>query len=285
MLRALVALGTNVGDRAQILATALERLAALPNTVVSKQSQVFQTKPVGGPADQGEFFNAAALLKTALSPEELLAQLLRIEQEMGRERSVHWGPRTIDLDLLLYEEEERSTPQLQLPHPRFPFRHFMLLPAAEIAPEMYHPQLGMTLAELREHLLQSARLLVLQGHDPILCERLARDMARQQNCSLATSPKALAQLFAATTAEKPAWIVATFLPEQTEETPLAHRSRLTVWVENSTVEHPLSAAGQKLSELQRLAREGELGPFYLLQRSSLWEIESELAACLAAAEA
>jgi 2-amino-4-hydroxy-6-hydroxymethyldihydropteridine diphosphokinase len=110
------------------------------------------TKPVGGPAGQSEFLNGAALLGTSLTPQQLHAVLQQVEAAAGRTRESRWAPRTLDLDLLIYDDLVIDTPDLTLPHPRMSFRRFVLEPAAEIAPDVRHPTIGWTIQELRDHL-------------------------------------------------------------------------------------------------------------------------------------
>src|SRR6266852_3800461 len=115
---AYIALGSNLGDRREFLNRALQMLRDQPGIVINRISSYYETAPVGGPPGQGNFLNAAAELQTELEPEELLRTLLEIEQKLGRVRDVHHGPRTIDLDLLLYDDLVRSGPELVLPPPR-----------------------------------------------------------------------------------------------------------------------------------------------------------------------
>ena len=152
MATALIGLGSNLGDRAAALDKAIGALKTEPLIRVAAVSSYRPSKPVGGPDGQGEFLNGAALLETSLPPEELLATLLRVEDQVGRIRTERWGPRAIDLDLLLYDRVEMKTPALELPHPRMCFRRFVLEPAAEIAPEMVWPVNGWSVAKLRDNL-------------------------------------------------------------------------------------------------------------------------------------
>jgi 2-amino-4-hydroxy-6-hydroxymethyldihydropteridine diphosphokinase len=122
-----------------------------------------QTAAIGGPPDQPAYLNAAVLIETALSPHELARHLSAVEKLLGRQRGERWAARTIDLDLLLYDELTIVTPTLTVPHPRMAIRRFVLEPAAEVAPDMVHPGIGWTVARLLEHLNQAASYLALAG--------------------------------------------------------------------------------------------------------------------------
>ena len=143
---AYVALGSNLGDKEANLRKALELLQERGVEIV-KTSTFISTEPYGV-TDQPQFLNGVCEVRTSLEPLELLHTLLDIEQEMGRVRLRHWGERNIDLDLLLYEDVVMDTPQLKLPHPDMQNRDFVLLPLAEIAPELVHPTLQKTISEL-----------------------------------------------------------------------------------------------------------------------------------------
>ena len=143
---AYIALGSNLGDKEANLRRALELLIERGVEIV-KTSTFISTEPYGV-TDQPTFLNGVCEVRTSLEPLALLHILLAIEQEMGRVRLRHWGERNIDLDLLLYEDVVMDTPQLKLPHPDMQNRDFVLLPLAEIAPELVHPTLQKTISEL-----------------------------------------------------------------------------------------------------------------------------------------
>ena len=148
--KAYVGLGSNLGARESHLQEALSRLAALPTIEVVQVSSLYETAPVGV-TDQPEFINAAAAVETALGPEDLLEVLLRIENQMGRVRTFRWGPRVIDLDLLLYGDQQIALPDLIVPHPRLLERAFVLVPLAEIAPELVLPGETKTVKEFADY--------------------------------------------------------------------------------------------------------------------------------------
>ena len=141
-----IALGSNLGDSAKILQAALELLAATSGITLKRQSQFYQTAPVGPP--QPDYLNACAILETTQSPHALLHTLLRVEKQFGRERRERWGPRLLDLDLLLYGDRIIDTAELTVPHPRMTERAFVLVPLAEIAPDWVHPVTKVAIVDL-----------------------------------------------------------------------------------------------------------------------------------------
>lgn len=145
---AYVALGANLGDRAANLRLAIDAMRASKDVVVHRVSHNYETPAVGGPPDSPPFLNAAAEVETTLSAQGLLEILLEIERQMGRVRRERWGPRVIDLDLLLYGDEVSDAADLILPHPRLHERRFVLEPLAEIAPNAIHPLLGKSMRTL-----------------------------------------------------------------------------------------------------------------------------------------
>jgi 3-oxoacyl-[acyl-carrier protein] reductase len=146
--RAYIGLGSNLGDRRHMLEQALTLLGSTEGIQIERVSTFHETSPVGGPPGQGPYLNAAAILQTALEPMALLHVLQKIEGSLGRVRHERWGPRTLDLDLLLFEDRILQTPELSLPHPLLQERRFVLAPLAEIAPAIRHPILLKTAEEL-----------------------------------------------------------------------------------------------------------------------------------------
>ena len=141
----------------------MDTLDRLPSVRVRHVSTYYETLPIGGPGGQDGFLNSAALLDTSSSPQQLLAHCLQVESIAGRRREERWGARTLDIDLLLYDDLVVTAPELVLPHPRMTFRRFALEPAAEIAGEMVHPPTGWTVAQLLENLGARPLYLALTG--------------------------------------------------------------------------------------------------------------------------
>ena len=158
MTRAYVALGANLGDPVAAVQAAFDALAALPRTTLAARSSLYRTAPVGLAA-QPDFINAAAALDTGLAPEELLAALLAVEKRFGRVRGEKNGPRRLDLDLLLHGDAVLALPGLTLPHPRLHLRAFVLVPLAEIAPDLALPGRGSVAAWLPAVALQAIERL------------------------------------------------------------------------------------------------------------------------------
>jgi 2-amino-4-hydroxy-6-hydroxymethyldihydropteridine diphosphokinase len=146
-----VGLGANLGDRRACLQGARDAIEALPATEVLAASQLSETAPVGGPP-QGAYLNGALLVRSALTPTDLMARLLDIERSFGRERRERWGPRTLDLDLLFSPGLLLDEPTLTMPHPRLTERRFALAPLVEVAPWAADPHTGVFYREILDGL-------------------------------------------------------------------------------------------------------------------------------------
>lgn len=179
MVRSLVALGSNLGSRQSLLDEAVGRISKLRGVDLLATSRWYETAAVGGPIDQPAFLNGALLLESALAPQALLAELQAIERAAGRDRTVHWGPRSLDLDLLLCGDAVVRNPELTLPHPWLALRRFVLEPAAEIAADMRHPLLGWTIGQMLAHLDAPPHYVALAGPLGVGKTALARRLAER----------------------------------------------------------------------------------------------------------
>ena len=151
-------LGSNLGDREESLTRGIALLEA-DGFAVTARSSLYETEPVGGPP-QGPYLNQVVHGKTDLTPEALLAACLRVEAGLGRVRRERFGPRTLDIDILLYGDRVQDAPGLELPHPRLHERLFVLVPLAEVGAEALHPRLGSTIAELKARCPDTSRVVV-----------------------------------------------------------------------------------------------------------------------------
>jgi 2-amino-4-hydroxy-6-hydroxymethyldihydropteridine diphosphokinase len=155
-----LSLGSNLGDRGRNLRQAIRALAALGQ--VKAVSAFYETEPVDF-ADQGWFLNCAVAIETVVGPERMMAELLRMEQKMGRERIQSKGPRTIDIDILMFGQRVVDSPELKIPHPAMHRRRFVLAPLADIAPEARHPVMKRTVRELLAELAEGQMVRKVGG--------------------------------------------------------------------------------------------------------------------------
>jgi 2-amino-4-hydroxy-6-hydroxymethyldihydropteridine diphosphokinase len=140
--RAYVGIGSNLDDPIRQVQRAFQALSGLLASYCVARSPLYRTAPLGGPADQPDYINAVAALDTGLTPGQLLAVLQALELAHGRDRTVRWGPRTLDLDLLLYDQLISDDPRLTLPHPHLHQRPFVMHPLSDIAPDLMIPGRG-----------------------------------------------------------------------------------------------------------------------------------------------
>jgi 2-amino-4-hydroxy-6-hydroxymethyldihydropteridine diphosphokinase len=151
---AFIALGANLGHREKNVSAALNSLQATREIDVIKVSAIYETQPVGGPEGQDPFLNAVAQIETTLTARRLMTVCSKIEASLGRRRSneVHWGPRIIDLDILFFDQEIHSSPEMTIPHPLLHERRFVMEPLVEIAPDWVHPALDQTARQILDSL-------------------------------------------------------------------------------------------------------------------------------------
>lgn len=145
---AYVGLGSNIGDRAAMMLRALDMLDEQTNLAVRLVSQFVETEPEGGPPNQNNYLNAAAEVCCETTATEMLKKMQSVENMLGRQRSVKWAARTIDIDLLLFDEQIIKLPNLQVPHPLMHARKFVMGPMVEIAPDLIHPILTKTMTQI-----------------------------------------------------------------------------------------------------------------------------------------
>ncbi len=181
MPRCLLSLGSNLGDRRAMLGRVCKALGDIPHTRLLARSRWHRTAPVGGPSGQEYFLNGAAIVQTELDPEAVVEHLLAIELQMGRERSVRWDARVIDIDLLLYDQQVIDLPNLTIPHPRMAFRRFVLDPAAEIASFWSHPRVGWTLGRLLSYLKNAPHWVEVRSEHRHLATWLASELFQTLN--------------------------------------------------------------------------------------------------------
>ena len=162
MARVYVSLGSNQGDSEACFQLAKDLLKTLRDTEITAESSLYLTEP-WGKKDQPDFLNQVLELETALSPEDLLGKIQQIEKHGGRKRKVRWGPRTLDIDLLLYNQITVNKPDLLIPHSRMAERRFVLLPLAEIAPDRIVPDTGKTVACLLKECSDSGKVIKMSG--------------------------------------------------------------------------------------------------------------------------
>lgn len=152
--RAFIAMGSNLGDKQAYIRGGIEQLRCDEDIQIIRVSDLIVTKPYGG-VEQDDFVNGCMEIRTLLTPDELLDRLQAAEQAANRVRLVHWGPRTLDMDLLFYDDWQIGTDRLSVPHPEIPKRDFVLIPMAQIAPWFVHPVLRKNMGQLLEELKNS----------------------------------------------------------------------------------------------------------------------------------
>ena len=159
-MRAFVAIGSNIGEKLQNCLKAIRLLDSVKGCRVLKKSSFYKTEPVGY-KEQDWFINCAVLIETELNPYELLDRLQEIEVLMGRKKSFKWGPRVIDLDLLLYEDMVINGKRLTIPHPLMHKRRFVLVPVSELEPDLIHPVLNRSVTDILRDISEDGQSVIL----------------------------------------------------------------------------------------------------------------------------
>lgn len=303
MANCLIGLGSNLGDRGDTIRAAIEQLHQLPQTTLITTSGFCDTRPVGGPAQQ-RYLNAAARIDTSLAPERLLAELQRIECQLGRVRDERWGPRTIDLDLLLYDELELNAAKqevtyLEIPHPRMAIRRFVLEPAAEIAGEMIYPINRWSVSRLLAHLNTPNRQIAIA---PSRTDQCQVDSAARLLAELAYVPRVQTSFRGKDpfSAHKPGeWLIADYWsPQEHFERRVRALGRGPVSVADLEFNFPIEFPDLKLvvvwsdeirstlntERLEFLRHASRCGPVLWLLGRSLDQARQEVIAAMAAME-
>jgi 2-amino-4-hydroxy-6-hydroxymethyldihydropteridine diphosphokinase len=150
---AYLSLGSNLGSRLRNIICAIRLLSSAPMTRLIACSEIHQTAPQGGPKHQPDFFNACIAIRTRIPPHKLLKYTQTLERLLGRKRKKRWGPRTLDIDILLYGRAVLQKPDIRIPHPRMHIRRFVLEPLCEFASNLRHPEIRLTIAQLLQSII------------------------------------------------------------------------------------------------------------------------------------
>jgi 2-amino-4-hydroxy-6-hydroxymethyldihydropteridine diphosphokinase len=180
----LIALGSNLGDRHETLQRAVRLLGEQSGVDRLNPSRWHETIPVGGPAGQDGFLNGALIIETSEPPERLIKILQQVEGQCGRQRRERWGPRSLDLDLLLYGDLILESAPLTLPHPRMAWRRFVLEPAAEVAASMIHPTIGWSIRGLLDHLNTALPYVAVTGPPGVGKAQLVQRLGQRLSCNV-----------------------------------------------------------------------------------------------------
>lgn len=277
MAMCLIALGSNLGNREVTLHAALSALDVLPETRLSRHSRWYRSLPIGIAASRREFLNGTALVDTALDPQTLLECLQRIETEHGRRHEQQWADRTLDLDLLLYNELVLDTPALMIPHPRMSFRRFMLEPAAEIAGTMPHPTIGWSIDQLLRHLDSADDLVAILSPGELDRRPLVATLTSRFAAQV-TSPRHLEEPEALWPRSLTTWLRFDGGPDtQNDPTAADGFPKLTIlW--DDTLTHPPA----REANWDAVVRQSGRGPTLLVRTTDLQEVEREVVAAVQA---
>ncbi|MDA0587057.1 MAG: 2-amino-4-hydroxy-6-hydroxymethyldihydropteridine diphosphokinase [Planctomycetota bacterium] len=240
-MQACISLGGNMGDVADTFRKTLRQLKNTTGVAHVEASRLYQSVPVGTDAGR-PFLNAAATLDTSLTPIELLRLLQQIENSHQRIRETHWGPRTLDLDLILFGDQTVATPELTIPHPHCWYRRFVVDPLAEVAPEARHPEFELSVSQLKDVLYTNDFHIAVRGPDDLLIRlpELNRNFSSE-------FPGVLLLPFSEANSENSRQIVVSFLAA--DETPRPFRLRGRVDTAEQFLRDVLSAARGQVTQV------------------------------------
>ena len=280
MVQCLIGLGSNMNDREAAIVAAWQAVGKLPGTRTLRLSRSFTTEPAGGPGGQEVFSNAVGVVETELPPETLLSQLLATETALGRIREVRWGPRSIDLDLLLHGGSIVQSPSLVLPHPGMAFRRFVLEPAAEVARDFVYPINGWMIGQLLDHLNQTKRLIAFASTDPQLQIAALREvLSRSPSCGIQQGDASVLQ----STDSGNRWTLLDNWPQETaieEPSRTAAEPKLVVLLDPARTDDPVAAL--RRDYWRRRIRQRDVGPVLWLTCADAAEVADEVIAAMSA---
>ena len=277
MATCLIGLGSNLGEPSKNLDSAASCLRKWDGTIRLEASEWVQTAPIGGPEGQSTFANGAIRLETDRSPREVLETLLETEQSLGRKRRTRWGPRTVDLDLLLYDDLQMVEDGLTIPHPWMAIRRFVLQPAVQVAPDMIHPDTGWTIKRLWEN-LQAARYIAIAGVLPGPARQSVVAAAKDAGATLVSEGNSV---------ECPEGTAVKFSPNAKDESK-RYFFVSDFWEEKPAVEDPtpnlviaFSGTESDAEEQSRLfERVRKSGPFLFLDARDTKRLQHDIAAAI-----
>ena len=285
MATCLIGLGSNLGKPDQNLDAAAAHLEKWDGAERLQVSDWVQTAPVGGPEGQSTFANGALRLETNRTAREVLEQLLETEQTLGRERRTRWGPRTADLDLLLYDDLRLVEEGLTVPHPWMAIRRFVLQPAVQVAAEMIHPEIGWTIQRLWEN-LQAANYIAIAGVSAGSVQETVAAAAEDAGATFVSAPvtdgSQLAETvkFPSARAEKSSQTSKEFLvTDFWNDKPFAEdpTPNLVVALTNTAA---IRSDERKCEQEELFARVRKSGPFLFLDAKDLGRLQHDLAAAI-----
>lgn len=280
MATCLIGIGSNLGEPDKNLDEATAHLKKWSRATRLDASEWLQTAPIGGPEGQSTFANGALRLETDCSPREVLEKLLETEQSLGRERRTRWGPRTVDLDLLLYDDLSVLEEGLTIPHPWMAIRRFVLQPAVQVAADMVHPEIGWTIERLWEN-LQTAQYVAIAGVTPGPVREAVVAAVNDAGATLvpASVGTPFGEALKSVTSGAAKSVENFFVSEQWYEDPVSENPRpnLVIALENEDIDWTDSQKRERESLFNRVRKSG---PFLFLNAADIERLQHDLSAAI-----